>query len=441
MGYSIRDRLTKDFYVPLYAGLDGAERALPFNVYAPYTNVGGTAQGPGGIGQGDGGYDTPVDSTIDEPNIGGDVCGNSEVEIDAVLTADAFGSSNGQTLVAARWMVELLSDEGDLGIAGTGIIVYDSGVKYTNPTQLDLDPLNLKPGYSYRVRMRYKGSNQGWSDWSAWCAFAVTGCYGETLVWFDLKDHNSFNVAYPGAGSTAWTHITNKGTANIQLKRSGGTGDLMPAISPGGSPTTANPWPGDSIAFNEGALLVTTADTDTAIDYAVDKVTMFFVGSSQLDTGDYRAFTWHDKDRYVDIGSNEFGFHSTPASSRGFVNMYTGWGGDQASLEGPNLGTGQHTGVIAVTVDMTNPDGITFAGKLWYNGVQVCPGVSCAENDLVFDAVDNPTFNLGALDAGGVSTHGGGYHQFGEFIMYSGILDDELVVAKSEELKLKWGIA
>lgn len=437
MGYSIRDRLTKDWYVPLFAGLTTAGRLLPWNIYAPNSNVGGTATGPGGIGTGDGGFETPDDPTVNTPSITAPTCNATGVAMDSDATGSAFGSTNGQTHIASRWMIELLDDEGDLLSEGTGIIVYDSGVLPPGP--LDFGMLNLKEGYSYRIRVRYKGSGGGWSAWSASCAFRMVGCAGELLIHFDMSDHSSYVGGYPGAGSNTWTHISNLGSANIQLKRSGGTGDTSPIVSASGTPDATNPWPGNSIQFTEGALLVTDATTDVPMDYGVNKVTMFFVGNGDLDASDYRAFTWHDKDRYVDIGSNEFGFHSTSATSRGFVNVYTGWGGDEAAMEGPNLGTGKQKGVIAATLDMTDPAGV-FDGKLWYNSVQVCPGGGCASYETTFDPVDNPAFNFGALDAGGVSVHGGGIHQFAEIRVYDGILTDGQITAISDALKTKWGI-
>lgn len=172
---ALRDHGVIDYYIPLFAGTTAARLGrwrlfFPPDIYAPYI------PGTGGIGTGDGGFDTPVDPTIDTPVITYPNLEDYEnVSACASATSSAFSSTNGQTHIASRWFIELLDLGGSLSPLGVGGIVFDSFADFENLTELALD-MGLAYGASYRITVRYKGSNGGWSDFADPVSFITADC-------------------------------------------------------------------------------------------------------------------------------------------------------------------------------------------------------------------------------------------------------------------------
>lgn len=261
---SLRDRLTANYHIPLFAGIESAERSgvlAPPEIYAPGVQNPGTEH-VGGIGSGDGGFDTPPDSSITTPTItnptetssllneyhidgtfseGGGctdgiiaVVGSSAAEAgaawaarlselgatcfypttwtfaevvtddgvtgfrvraswtntypnsgnwfadgtitagttpgyfcpDTTATSSAFSATGGRTHVASRWVIE----------SSAGVVIYDSGPSTSHKTSLPMAPAKLKPGGTYRIRVRYKASDGNWSNWSAVSVFTIAAC-------------------------------------------------------------------------------------------------------------------------------------------------------------------------------------------------------------------------------------------------------------------------
>lgn len=176
----LRDRgYVLDYYFPLVAGAYAAKRSRfrtrgPFSFFAPYYSGGGTAI-PGNLGGGDGGIHTPIDYSIQTPFILSPESGSIVVCPGDYATSSAFASDNGQTHVASRWLVELLDTGGSLTAPGTGMFVFDSG-PVSSLTSGAIAAAGLMRGASYRIQVRYKGSDGGWSDWSLAVPFAIADC-------------------------------------------------------------------------------------------------------------------------------------------------------------------------------------------------------------------------------------------------------------------------
>jgi hypothetical protein len=59
---------------------------------------------------------------------------------------------------------------------GTGIYVYDSGPDAVHLTSLPLADITIPANSAFRVMVRYKGSDGGWSDWSVNQSFSLGTC-------------------------------------------------------------------------------------------------------------------------------------------------------------------------------------------------------------------------------------------------------------------------
>lgn len=173
---ALRDRGVIDYYIPLFAGtaiarLNRWRLRFPGDIYAPYI------PGGDGVGGGDGGYDTPDDPTINAPTITyPSLLIFEDISECGSITSDTFSSDNGQTHTASRWFIELIDLEGSTETIGDGAIVYDSYADYEHLESLPMVDLGLVPGASYRVRVRYKGSNGGWSPMSVPVVFIMMAC-------------------------------------------------------------------------------------------------------------------------------------------------------------------------------------------------------------------------------------------------------------------------
>ena len=196
----LRDRgYVLDYYFPLVAGAYAAKRSRfrtrgPFSFFAPYYSGGGTAI-PGNLGGGDGGIHTPIDYSIQTPFILSPESGSIVVCPGDYATSSAFASDNGQTHVASRWLVELLDTGGSLTAPGTGMFVFDSG-PVSPLTSGAIAAAGLMRGASYRIQVRYKGSDGGWSDWSLAVPFAIadcaTGCAGDAPDSYSHREDQTF---------------------------------------------------------------------------------------------------------------------------------------------------------------------------------------------------------------------------------------------------------
>lgn len=173
----LRDHISSDFYIPLVAGVRGASTAPP-GVYSPGTAVGSP-------GDGDGGWDTPNDPDLNTPlitNPDEDEVIDPAVEI---ATSTAFSAVDAQTHAMSRWWIML---------DGGGAILYDSGAQTTNLTSHALADLGLEPGKEYRIAIRHKGSDGGWSAISPWVTFAVIGCDEDTYT-YQIDDGGPYETA------------------------------------------------------------------------------------------------------------------------------------------------------------------------------------------------------------------------------------------------------
>lgn len=201
----LRDHGLVDYYIPLVAGPDEAKRnrfrlSIPFDIYVPSSPSGVP------IGGGDGGYGTPIDATINRPTItfpnSGDHTGITDCD---TITSSAFGSTNGQTHIASRWVAELIDVGGSLTVGGTPSIVYDSGPTLTVLESLPLLTRGAIPLAAYQIRVRYKGSHGGWSDWSNPQPFVMRACGYECGLNTYIQ---SFSTSFDGTVLTTYTfHI------------------------------------------------------------------------------------------------------------------------------------------------------------------------------------------------------------------------------------------
>lgn len=174
------DLVTKEYVDWLFAGGTGpgGGSGPPGVVPGPGNGGDGGTGSPGGIGQGDGGYDTPIDPTIGQPTI---VFPEFEEEIDIdedyEAESDEFNSSNSQTHIKSRWMIEQVGVDG-VPLDGASIVVYDSGPTEDNLTILPFLGTDIGLGHElwYAIRVRYKGSDGGWSAWSDDQYFQTTPC-------------------------------------------------------------------------------------------------------------------------------------------------------------------------------------------------------------------------------------------------------------------------
>jgi hypothetical protein len=166
----IRNREIVDYYIPLFSGVDAARRArwrlrIPFDNYAPYIP---------GIG---GDYEDPIDPTLVTPVITYPTLGdNTDLTLCAIATSSEFEATNDQTHTASRWIVELISMTGELTTEGAGSVIADTGRTPLSLTALNFNGLGLASGASYRIKVRYEGSDGGWSDWSLPVPFVMADC-------------------------------------------------------------------------------------------------------------------------------------------------------------------------------------------------------------------------------------------------------------------------
>lgn len=208
----LRDRLSSNYFIPLVAGVDSAAKAgllAPADVYGPGLDQGG---GLGGIGAGDGGDQTPDDPTINKPSIL-EPANGSTVNRLASAASSAFSSTNGQTHIKSRWVMEYRGETDD-SIAPLPFVVFDSGPTAADLTTLALTDL-LGAGTRYAIKVRHKGSGGGWSPWSDYSIFDVTcatpgttydttiqlwytGTGGTTRGWLDPALGCAFNYGGPG---------------------------------------------------------------------------------------------------------------------------------------------------------------------------------------------------------------------------------------------------
>lgn len=198
----LRDRLAANYYIPLVAGVDSAARSgvlAPAEVYAPGLIDGGSGA-PGGIGMGDGGSDTQDDATIAKPSITAPADGATNVVPSATATSSAFSSTNGQTHLKSRWIIEYRGTATDPNAPGP-FVIYDSGPDATDKTSLPFTVADLPATVKLAIKVRYKGSGGGWSPWSDYSTFTLPGCLTATSV------DTSYGFNYPNDPLTTYTDM------------------------------------------------------------------------------------------------------------------------------------------------------------------------------------------------------------------------------------------
>lgn len=202
----LRDYINSDYFLGLFAGVRTATTAPP-GAYSP--GAGDGTGLPGGIGAGDGGFSTPDDPTVNQPSITYPDTGllgqlstveASDVPADTTATSSGFGSTNGQTHMASRWMIEKMQT--DSVSAG---FIYDSGADTTLLTSLDMESLDLQMETGYRIRVRHKGSNGGWSPWSVPLVFTTFPChYTGTVAAYWVASYTPTLAVGPEAACALW---------------------------------------------------------------------------------------------------------------------------------------------------------------------------------------------------------------------------------------------
>lgn len=191
----LRDRLAANYYIPLVAGVDSAARngtLAPPEVYAPGLFPGGTGQ-PGGVGTGDGGTNTPDDAELTKPAI--TVPANGATNVSTLVTAlsTAFGSTRpGETHIKSRWVLEWRGT--NVSASPSPYVVYDSGPVTSALTSKSLAGL-LGHDQTYALKVRYKGSEGGWSPWSDYSQFTTGPCPPSTLMPVSMDQLYGFTYA------------------------------------------------------------------------------------------------------------------------------------------------------------------------------------------------------------------------------------------------------
>jgi hypothetical protein len=136
----------QDYYIPLFAGVEAARRAgfrtrFPWSIYAPYINSGGSGT-PGGIGAGDGGFETPSDPTLSCPSIlFPSLIDNTSILDTESILSDAFitTQSNKISLSPISFgpslpTTSILNDSGGLAyIGGDSIQIVEFDVTFPGP--------------------------------------------------------------------------------------------------------------------------------------------------------------------------------------------------------------------------------------------------------------------------------------------------------------------
>jgi len=404
----LRDRgYVIDYYMPLFSGVDSAKRArgrltFPPGVYVPGDGGSGT---PGGSGDGDGGFQTPIDSSIAVPVITDPSLLDAIVEPADSATSSAFSSDNGQTHVASRWMIQVAQIV-DLAPTsqGTGIFIYDSGPTTSDLTTLPFADVGLQSDGAYLITVRHKGSGGGWSDWSLPVVFSLVPCIAPPMdpdeaagliLWLDAADATT--ITEVAGRVSAWADKSTAATNATQA-----TGALQPLLStdvfPAGAMKVAG---GEGMAFTEKT--VTPGTVFMVVDWTTAATTTSIgLSKAQISSGDYLSL--------LSISPPQVGRLRADNSS-----------GSNLVADTLAVPTGQHI-------------------------VEFVLGATPATSYLYVDGVQEAASYLGsswALEVSGFglqATYVGNNNQIAEIAVYDTALSVEDRLAIRLGLSIKWGI-
>jgi len=188
----LRNHFNADFYIPLVAGVESA-REGDGGDYDP----GWDDDGPAGICGRDWSEDPTVGTpTITFPNSGDNSDINPEEDGD-IATSSAFTSTNGQTHLRSRWVIEYRGEVGEPD--ESPYVHYDSGPTATHLTSLPLELAQLARDRRYAIKVRYQGSNNVCGPWSPYQEFTTHDCtpiLPDLILWVDASDADTLTTSF-----------------------------------------------------------------------------------------------------------------------------------------------------------------------------------------------------------------------------------------------------
>lgn len=362
------------------------------------TGGSGTGNGPGGIGTGDGGFDTPSDSSITTPSITFPNPGSyTNIDESDTVTSSAFAATGGRTHVASRWMI---INAGELGADGapnsnSPAIIFDSGANATALTALALLGKDLQHYTYYYVRVRYKASDNRWSNWSLDQLFLTGPCVtAECLLWWDFSDPLFYTLV--GSNISEVVDLSGNGRNGAQ-----GVAASQPVL--------------DTTIYSQGAAKFTDVDfltLATVLAYPDAAATIH-----RFDVLYMPAF----------VANTSMGFNNGTTSSLsgmvsnpGLVSQVAAGGGSAQSTSGSLLGKF----ILETIIGGTGTAGVSF--KL--NGVALTKSVIGATIGV---------FNITRFGYDG--TRSGNSGQLAETRIYKNPTVDDADYVRSE-LNAKWGV-
>lgn len=195
---ALREYVSGRYKLPLFAGVRSATTAPPCS-YDPANCIGSSV--PGGIGTGDGGFNTPVDSTITKPTITYPADGAYDVGACDDATSSAFASSNGQTHIASRWFIQALDDAYDAP-AGTWTVTNVPPVSGHTGSESDYTDSCNEWGQSWYDAVGPTG--YGLNTFREWDVYPA-GTAGFPTVAVQFRAGDNFGTYMTGNGYASYT--------------------------------------------------------------------------------------------------------------------------------------------------------------------------------------------------------------------------------------------
>ena len=174
-----------------YLEQEASDSAIPFKPTIAYTGTDGY----------------PVDGLRFESSVFADPQGSGTFGALEWRLAEVRNSASPGYVVGERWKYEMDA-------------LWESGEILTQDYSVDIPPLNLKAGHTYRVRVRHKDNSNRWSHYSDPVEFVALGISGHTSL---MLTEVHYNPGAPPAGSPYYSdefefvEFKNTGTQPLNL--------------------------------------------------------------------------------------------------------------------------------------------------------------------------------------------------------------------------------